>query len=134
MSERTLTGQCLCGAVAYEVADAFEYALICHCSQCRRATGSAFKPFGGIRQERLEVVRGADRLLRYGDGEDYDQHCACCGSLLFSVVRGGAYVHVTYGTLMDAPTRHPSAHIFAGSKADWDIIADGLPQFDGLPD
>ena len=38
--------RCLCGAVRYQVADAFEYAVMCHCSRCRKATGSAFKPAG----------------------------------------------------------------------------------------
>ena len=44
-NEIILTGECFCGDVRYEVADAFAYALNCHCSNCRRATGSAFKPF-----------------------------------------------------------------------------------------
>ena len=133
MAERYLTGQCLCGAVTYSVPDAFEYALICHCSQCRRATGSAFKPFGGIPLGLLRITRGEDRLVRYGEGEDHDLHCGTCGSLLYSVVRGGAYAHVTYGTLTDTPSKRPSAHIFVGSKADWDHIADDLPQFDTFP-
>ena len=41
---RMLAGECFCGAVRYAVADAFAYALNCHCSNCRRTTGSAFKP------------------------------------------------------------------------------------------
>lgn len=134
MSERSLTGGCLCGAVAYTVPDAFEYALICHCSQCRRATGSAFKPFGGIRRDKLQIVRGADRLMRFGDGADHDLHCGTCGSLLYSVVRDGAYAHVTYGTLDETPGLRPSAHIFVGSKADWDEIGDTLPQFESFPE
>ena len=64
---RRLRGGCLCGAVAYEVEDGFRYALACHCSQCRRATGSAFKPFGGIERERFVLTAGADRLLIHGD-------------------------------------------------------------------
>ncbi|MCA8898906.1 MAG: GFA family protein [Hyphomonas sp.] len=134
MAERYLTGRCLCGAVTYSLPDAFEYALICHCSQCRRATGSAFKPFGGIPLALLRITDGEDRLLRYGDGEDHDLRCGTCGSLLYSVVRGGAYAHVTFGTLTDTPSKRPSVHIFAGSKADWDHISDGLPQFDAFPD
>jgi hypothetical protein len=47
-SNRALAGKCLCGAVHYAVMDEFVYALNCHCSNCRRATGSAFKPFAGI--------------------------------------------------------------------------------------
>src|SRR5260370_6129732 len=45
---KPLTGKCFCGAVHYAVADEFRYAMNCHCSNCRRTTGSAFKPFARI--------------------------------------------------------------------------------------
>lgn len=127
----TLKGGCLCGVIAYEVADAFEYAVNCHCSNCRRATGSAFKPLAGIRAEHLTILWGRDRLLIHGDGANHDAHCGACGSLLYSLVRDAAYVHVAMGTLIDAPTIRPSAHIFVGSKAPWFTITDELPQFQG---
>lgn len=112
--------------------DAFEYALNCHCSNCRRATGSAFKPFAGIRTDRLTVVRGREDIMRFGDG-NHDAHCVRCGSLLYSRVRDGAYLHVTLGTLIDPPSIRPTAHIFVGSKAPWFEISDRLPQFDEFP-
>lgn len=127
--ERMLRGECLCGAVRYEVADAFEYALNCHCSRCRRATGSAFKALAGILVDRLKVVAGADDLLIYGKvSGTHDLHCRTCGSLLYSVVRDGAYAHVAMGTLVDAPGIRPSRHIMVGSKAPWFTITDDLPQ------
>ena len=58
-----LGGGCLCGAVRYEVEDSFRYALNCHCSQCRRATGAAFKPFAGIEIGKLRVMRGTQLAL-----------------------------------------------------------------------
>jgi len=127
---KQLQGQCLCRAVTYSVDDAFAYALNCHCSQCRRATGSAFKPFGGIPIDRVRLIAGADAVMRHGDDAGHDLHCRFCGSLLYSVVREGSYAHVTYGTLNDAPSLHPSAHIFVGSKAEWHHITDDLPQYD----
>jgi len=123
-----LAGRCLCGQVEYRVADAFAYALNCHCSNCRRATGSAFKAFAGIERSRLTVTRGASDLLIFGEALAHDARCRACGSLLYSVVREGAYVHLTLGTLTDAPTIRPSAHIFVGSKAPWFTITDSLPQ------
>ncbi len=63
-----LSGSCLCGLVTYDVPDAFEYALYCHCSDCRRTTGAAAKPFAGIGSQHLHIVQGADRLMRHGDG------------------------------------------------------------------
>ena len=125
-----LSGGCWCGAVRYEVEDAFRYALNCHCSRCRAAIGSAFKPFAGIEREKLEVTHGADRLLVVGEDDLNDTRCGACGSLLFSVVRDGAYVHVALGSLADAPAVRPSAHIFVGSKAPWFEITDDLPQFE----
>ncbi|WP_233888145.1 GFA family protein [Paraburkholderia flagellata] len=130
----TLRGQCLCGAVRYAVTNAFRYAFNCHCSQCRRATGSAFKPFAGIESEALRLTAGEGQTLVYGDPQAaHDVHCGRCGSLLYSVVREGAYVHVTLGTLADTPDIRPTGHIFVRSKAPWFEIADSLPQYDEFP-
>ncbi|MGB3553684.1 MAG: GFA family protein [Jannaschia sp.] len=130
---RMLRGACLCRSVTYEVADAFGYAMNCHCSECRRATGSAFKPFGGLPIGQVRIVTGEDRTFHYGEGIDRDVRCRICGSLLWSVVRDGAFAHVTLGTLDDVPSVEPQAHIFAGSKADWYQIRDDLPQHEALP-
>jgi hypothetical protein len=137
MPERPLllTGKCLCGAVEYEVEDAFEYAMNCHCSNCRRTTGSAFKPIAGIARERMRVLKGDEAVLVYGNPDEaHDVHCATCGSLVYSVVRESAYVHVPMGTLADTPTIRPTAHIFVGSKAPWYDITDDLPQYREFPD
>jgi hypothetical protein len=125
-----LAGKCECGAVRYSVADEFLYASNCHCSRCRAATGSAFKPFAGIEREKLQITNGADGLLMVGEETLNDTRCAKCGSLLFSVVRDGAFVHVALGSLVDSPSLRPTKHIFVGSKAPWFEITDDLPQFD----
>jgi hypothetical protein len=123
----------LCGAVQYEVVDAFEYALNCHCSNCRRATGSAFKPFGGIEHGKLKLVSGESNVMIFGGNDAHDVHCKSCGSLLYSAFNPRAYVHITFGTLVDAPSLQPTAHIFVGSKAPWYAITDDLPQHDEFP-
>jgi hypothetical protein len=125
-----LSGRCQCGAVRYQVADEFIYAQNCHCSQCRAATGSAFKPFAGIERNKLTIVEGEGNLLVFGTNELNDTRCGTCGSFLFSVVRDGGYVHVAMGSLVDAPAIRPTGHIFVGSKAPWFEITDDLPQFE----
>jgi hypothetical protein len=129
--DRVLAGACYCRAVRYAVADAFAYALNCHCSDCRRTTGSAFKPFAGIARDRLSIVAGEDQLMIFGDAASHNAHCRRCGSLLYSVVRDGAFVHVAMGTLVDDPSIRPTAHIFVGSRAPWFTITDELPQYRG---
>jgi hypothetical protein len=127
---RIVEGGCRCGAVTYSVPDAFAYAAMCHCSACRAATGSAFKPFAGIEREKLQITRGADHLEVFGDETDNDTRCAKCGCFLYSVVRDGAVVHVAMGSLLDTVSIRPTHHIFVGSKAAWDEITDALPQFE----
>jgi hypothetical protein len=131
---RKLSGQCSCGLVRYEVADAFQYAANCHCSGCRRATGSAFKPFGGIERDKFAVSQGEGLLKQIGEPNAHDARCAACGSLLYSVVRDGQYVHVALGTLNDDPALKPTEHIYVGSKASWHTITDNLPQHRELPE
>lgn len=123
-----LKGGCYCGAVGYEVEDDFRYAANCHCSNCRRTTGSAFKPFAGIPADQFAIIKGAQDLTRHGDESGHNAHCRRCGSLLYSLVRDGAYVHVPMGTLIDTPSIRPTRHIFVGSKAPWYEITDDLPQ------
>jgi hypothetical protein len=127
---RRLAGKCFCGAVRYSVADEFAYAANCHCSNCRRTTGSAFKPFAGIDRGKLVVTDGEDSLMVFGGEDGNDTHCRRCGSLLYSVVRAGAFVHVAMGTLLDDPAIRPTKHIFVGSKAPWFTITDDLPQYE----
>jgi len=125
-----LTGRCQCGAVRYEVEDAFVYAANCHCSQCRAATGSAFKPFAGIEREKLRITAGREQVAVFGEEDSNDTRCGACGSFLYSVVRNGAFVHVAMGSLVDTPSIRPNKHIFVGSKAHWHEITDDLPQFE----
>ncbi len=127
---KTLAGKCECGAVRYQVADEFLYAMNCHCSNCRAATGTAFKAFAGIERDKLEFTEGRDALLIVGEPDANHTRCEACGSLLLSVVRDGEYVHVALGTLVDTPTIRPTKHIFVGSKAPWFEITDDLPQLD----
>jgi hypothetical protein len=127
---RSLAGKCLCGTVQYVVEDRFRYCVNCHCSNCRRSTGAAFKPLAGIEIGSHRVTAGADQIFIFGEESGHDAHCRKCGSLLYSVVREGRFVHVPLGTLVDTPTIRPTAHIFVGSKAAWYTITDDLPQHD----
>jgi hypothetical protein len=129
-----LRGRCGCRTVAFQVADDFGAAYNCHCSNCRAMTGSAFLPWGEIERDKLEVTRGGEALVMLGDPEaDHEVRCRECQSLVYWTARGGGYVRVPYGTLVDEPGLRPTAHIFVGSKAAWYEILDDLPQHDEYP-
>ncbi|ODT72381.1 MAG: aldehyde-activating protein [Pelagibacterium sp. SCN 63-23] len=129
-----LRGGCLCGAVGYAVEDDFAAAFYCHCSRCRRATGSAFKPMASIKTGKLSLTHGAEKVLFYGTPpQTHDAHCGTCGSFLYSVIAENGNTHVAMGTLIDTPSVRPSFHMFVGSKAAWYEITDELPQFEAMP-
>ena len=94
-----------------------------------RSYGDELKPFAGIGRNKFAVTDGGDQLLVFAEELAHDARCAKCGSLLYSVVRDGAYVDVTLGTLTDDAAIRPSEHIFVRSKASWFTIADDLPQY-----
>jgi hypothetical protein len=129
-----LNGHCFCGAVRFTVEDAFAYAFYCHCSRCRRRTGSACAAIGGIGSEKVQITRGEDDVLKLDESEmGYVGVCRQCCSPLYSVVNGSKFTHVPLGVLDEAPTKTPDHHIQVASKAEWHSITDDLPQFATFP-
>jgi hypothetical protein len=130
----SLRGSCLCGAIQYEVPDEFLYAAYCHCSECRRFSGSAFSALGGIAKDQLQITTGADKIKYFRKTEASNlAFCGICGSSLFTEKPLKGLVHLRLGTLMDSPGVKPQAHVLVGSKAPWFEITDDLPQFEHLP-
>jgi hypothetical protein len=131
---KKLKGSCLCGQVTFEVDDDFTFLGYCHCSECRKWTGSAFAAGGMVAADALRMTTGADALVRYPKSAQTELvFCGRCGSSLFSRKLLLDRFVVRLGALDDAPTRRPDVHIFATSKAPWFEITDGLPQYEQLP-
>ena len=129
-----LTGSCLCGAVVIQVPDEFEYMGNCHCSECRKFTGSDYSSVGGISSSKYQLVQGQDELATYQKSEETElAFCQCCGSSLFSRKLKTAKHNIRLGILDSVPTHKPNFHIFVGSKAPWLDICDGLTQFEQGP-
>ena len=128
---KKLTGRCLCGTVEYEVTDTFKYSGFCHCSDCRRFSGSAASAMAGIEAEEFRIEKGADAITTYEkSASTVLAFCRVCGSSLYAVKPKRNMVHLRLGTLNEAPNLAPQFHSYVGSKATWDQICDGLPQFE----
>lgn len=130
-----LRGACLCGAIRYEIDGPVGPALFCHCSMCRKAHGSAFRARLAVPRSALRFVAGEERLTRYRSSPDtVRSFCGTCGSPLVNVWDGDPeHYGLALGTLDDDPGVRPACHVFAGSKAPWFEITDGLPQFEAFP-
>jgi hypothetical protein len=136
-----LQASCLCGQVAYQVTAApgqppYTQAVFCHCSQCRKASGSAFAVNAVVERGRLTWLRGHDRVREYESSPGkLRAFCSNCGSPLYSR-RAAApeLLRIRLGTLDTAFELGPRAHIFVADKAAWDQVPDdGLPRFAQRP-
>jgi hypothetical protein len=125
------TGACLCGAVKYEIAGELAPVELCHCSMCRRASGSAFASNMSVRAEDFRVTHGEASLKSYESRPGKERlFCAACGSPIISRSRGDpGTVRVRAGTLDEPAPTHVAFHFHVASKASWLLIADDLPQY-----
>lgn len=129
-----LTGQCLCGAIAYEIEGKLGLVVNCHCSRCRRWHGAAFRTRATIASKQFKWVRGAELLSKYEAPQSIKTFCSICGSNLISLYANHPeYIGLPLGGLEQDPGSHPTMNVFVGSKAPWYHISDGLPQHDEWP-
>ncbi|MGD8380238.1 MAG: GFA family protein [Gammaproteobacteria bacterium] len=130
-----LKGSCLCGAVKYEIHGDLRKVLMCHCRNCRKASGAAFATNAVVDPSDLKITQGEDRIAEYESTPGVlRRFCPNCGSPLYSRRPANpTFIAVRMGTLDTPVDIRPSGHIFVGSKAEWDVIHDDLPQFEELP-
>jgi hypothetical protein len=131
-----IRGSCLCGGVKFEVARIVGPFELCHCTRCRKASGSAFVAGLGIMRKDLRIVHGLDLIRTYEapirQAPPPYRTCFCgrCGSPLPDTVSSSSWLEIPAGLLDDDPGLRPDKHIYVDVKSTWFVIADDLPQFD----
>lgn len=131
-----ITGACLCGAVKFEIDGDLVDVSICHCSICRRATGSAYGAYGGVELARFKWTRGEDRLREFIATDSLRKYfCSICGSTLASLHRSWPeFIYLSLGCIDGSPELSIGYHQFVASKASWVTLPDGVRQFEAWPD
>jgi hypothetical protein len=126
-----LEGSCLCGGVRYEYDGDISELSLCHCSQCRRAQGSAFVAVGPIEAARFRLLAGAELLTEYRAVPHKARvFCSRCGSPLFSRRDDLPEVlRLRLGTVTTPFQCSNAYHQHTASKAAWFEITDALPQY-----
>ena len=125
-------GSCLCGGVGYEVDLPIGRFVNCHCSRCRKASGSAYSANAAVAPEAFRWTRGADLLVRYDlpQAKSFaNAFCRICGAALPHPTRSGREVIIPAGTLDDDPGTTPTADVHWSSRAAW-FRTDALPRRD----
>ncbi|MDI6620434.1 GFA family protein [Acinetobacter junii] len=124
-------GSCLCNGIRYEIHGEIVDIVQCHCQRCRKANGTAYATNAPIKVSDFKITQG-EHLLKKFQSTETTQRCFCtdCGSPIISIKSDiPEFYRLRIGTLDTAIQQRPTMHIFAASKAEWDCIADDLPQY-----
>jgi len=125
-----IAGECNCGAVSFEISAEMADIYICHCSICRRSTGSSGIAVGIAGKDQFCWTSGEMNIGRWSKpGHDWStSFCITCGSTLPGD-NDESRMYVPIGLLTtgtgDLKVVH---HLFVDSKADWDVIGDSGKQ------
>jgi len=129
-----ISGGCLCGAIRFEVSRFVGPFELCHCSRCRKASGSAFAAMIGVRAEDVSLLSGREEIRRYA--APVQKHppgfrtafCGRCGSPMPGFEAEDDRFEIPAGLLDDDPSLRPDRHIFVECGSAWYEIGDDLPQ------
>ena len=136
MSPYPVTGRCLCQKVSYAIKGHLGIFQYCHCSRCRKFTGSAFAANLLVSPADFRWLSGEEFVGRYEleDAKHFaTAFCRHCGSALPWLGKSGKVVVVPAGTLDDDPGIKPYQNIFWASRAVWYQEPGALPEYDELP-
>jgi len=129
-------GSCLCNAVTYQFSGpefVFQY---CHCSRCRKFTGSAHAANIIIDPKQFEWLGGKEMVGRYEHPEAKHYatgFCKRCGSSLPWLAKSGRSMVIPAGTLDDDPGIRPTQNIYWQDRAPWREEVADLVHYDELP-
>ena len=133
-----IRGGCLCGGVRFEIERAVGPFELCHCSRCRKASGSAFAAGLGVQVADFRLLSGAE-LVRTYEAPVREcppayrvAFCSRCGSPVPDPRAGTPWFEIPAGLLDDAPGLQPDKHIFVDCQSPWFAITDRLPQLTKL--
>jgi hypothetical protein len=131
----TLSGSCLCGAVRYTVSGEAQRFYHCHCSRCRKASGTGHASNLFV-QGSLTWNSGEElvRTFKLPEAARFaNSFCEVCGSRMPRFIEKLGMVFIPAGSLEDEPDMRPQARIFLDSRAKWSCDESALPGFEQYP-
>ena len=131
----TITGECFCEAVTYEVSGVLRDARSCHCSRCRKAFSGQASAYALVDPDEFNWLTGEHLLTSFIGAQGAGlRFCSKCGSTLCGVIDGRVH-GVTLGCVNGDPEIEIGYHIYIGSKAPWEVIPNGVMTYqEGSPD
>ncbi|WP_082707320.1 GFA family protein [Shewanella frigidimarina] len=127
-------GKCLCGDVKIRIKGEISDIIHCHCSLCRKNSGTAFATNGFINSSEFEITLGKNNLSKFSFKPGRNRYfCTSCGSPVYSSnEQDPARYRIRLGILDSDITERPISHNFVSSKANWEELDVKLPRYDSF--
>ena len=131
------TAQCACGAVKFEFNVDPAFIAVCHCLDCKKASGGEAATFFGVPEDDFTLISGKPKAFHYvaESGKGLDRNfCPDCGARVFTsnLESFPSTVFVTIGSL-DQPDRiDPKLEMFTKRRLKWAKSLD-VRQFPSMP-
>ncbi|MDO9713004.1 GFA family protein [Paracraurococcus lichenis] len=131
------TGQCACRAVRFEFDTDPDFIAVCHCLDCKRASGGEAATWFGVPAEDFTVLTGEPKPYHYvaDSGGKLDRNfCPNCGSRVFTsnLDNFPGQVFVQLGSLDHPEMITPKLEMFVKRRLPW-VKPLGLPEFSDMP-
>jgi hypothetical protein len=128
------SGKCLCGKVKIEITGNISDIIHCHCSLCRKNSGTAYATNGFINTTDFEIVSGDNCLTTFAFKSGRNRHfCTQCGSPVYSSNdQDPSRLRIRLGIIDSDISEKPISHNFVTSKANWEDLDEELPRYDAF--
>lgn len=127
------TAKCFCGTFEITVDGGFGDVRYCHCSQCRRKSGTAFTANARVKRSQFAIDGPREKMTEFEHKPGlFNAFCAVCGSPLFARSESDPDdIRVRLGGFEGDIDVKITGHVWVSSKAPWYSIQDNLPTFEG---
>ena len=118
-------GQCHCGAIAFIAQIDPARVRICHCTDCQKLSGTAFRVVAPCDEADFQLLRGTPRIyVKVADSGKRRQQgfCADCGSPLYATSDeppGARKLGLRVGVLAQRASLAPERQYFFRSVLPW---------------
>ena len=130
-----LDGQCLCGSVRFQLEGKLPGLYQCHCSLCRKLSGSASDTAMFLNKAQFKWLSGETLITSYRTPKDYrSDFCQTCGNTVPHLMNNQQQYWVPAGLLENTDNTCVKAQLYVDSKADWDTLSDAGEKFADMPD
>jgi hypothetical protein len=120
------SGGCGCEAIRFEISGEPINAAVCHCNQCKKATGAPMFMAPAFYDKDIRMIRGEPKWYRSSEKASRG-FCSDCGSPLFFKFENSIALDVLIGSLDDPDQIAPTEHLWTEKKVSWLSIDESLP-------